>query len=103
MIEQVIRKAGPSTAIDILVTTGSKREEISGFDEWRKRLIVRIKERPMEGKANAAVIRFFSELFGIPRRGVRITHGQATNQKTLELDKCIEDVRAALKAVLGQD
>ena len=103
MIEQVIRKAGSSTAIDILVTTGSKREEISGFDEWRKRLIVRIKERPMEGKANAAVTRFFSELFGIPRRGVRITSGQKTNQKTLEVDRAVEEVTAALKAVLGQD
>ena len=101
MIEHVIRKAGPSTAIDILVTTGSKGEEVSGFDEWRNRLIVRIKERPMEGKANAAVIRFFSELFGIPRRGVRITSGQKTNQKTLEVDREVEEVKAALQAVLG--
>lgn len=103
MIEQVIRKVGPSTAIDILVTTGSKREEVSGFDEWRKRLIVRIKERPIEGKANAAVIRFFSGLFGIPRRGIRITSGQKTNQKTLEVDRAVEEVRAALQDVLGQD
>ena len=103
MIEKAVRKKGSSTAIDILVTTGSKRDGVAGFDEWRKRLIVRIKERPIEGKANAAVIRFFSELFGIQRRGVRITSGQKTNQKTLEVDRGAEEVAILLKAFLGQD
>lgn len=103
MIEEVIRKKGAVTLIDVIVAPGSRKRGISGVDEWRKRLVVSVKAKPVEGRANAAIVRFFSEIFGVPTKGVRIVSGQKTSQKTLEVEKDIEDVTAVLQNILGQD
>lgn len=100
MIEEAIKDMGDSTAIDIIVTAGAKKEEISGFDVWRKRLIVRIKEKPLEGKANKAIIGFFSRLLELPAAGIHISSGEKSTQKTLEIEmesnKVIERLRKRL-------
>jgi uncharacterized protein (TIGR00251 family) len=103
LIDDIIKKKDAGTIIDIIVTTGSKKEEISGVDEWRKRLVVRIKERPVEGKANAAIIKFFSEVFNVPLKSVRVVSGQKTSQKTIEVEKNVEEVKALIKPLLGED
>jgi uncharacterized protein len=41
---------------------------------------------PVDGKANAECIRFFAELAGVPRTGVRIVKGSASRTKVVEVD-----------------
>lgn len=47
---------------------------------------VYVKEPAQEGKANSAVIRLLSEYFNVPQSCIRITHGQTTPQKVVEVD-----------------
>jgi uncharacterized protein (TIGR00251 family) len=40
---------------------------------------------PVEGKANQAVIEFFSELFAIPRSSVTIASGETSRNKVIRI------------------
>ncbi len=76
-----IGKKGQGTLIDISVTPNAGITEISGYDSWRKRIIVRIKERPLENRANLEVISLFSKILGVE---VKIVRGAKSSKKTLE-------------------
>lgn len=103
MIEKFIRKSGDSTAIDIVVVTGAKNEGITGFDEWRMRLTVRVSEKPIQGRANTAIIRMFSKALDVPESDVRITAGKKGTLKTVEINLDLEDVKTRLNETLGID
>ena len=49
-------------------------------------LKVRIAAPPTDGAANAALVDFFSRLFRVPRRDVRIVAGETSRSKVLEID-----------------
>ncbi len=68
--------------VDIEVSTGSKRFEITGYNEWRKRIEVRIKSQPVNGKGNRELLDEFSRLTG---KDVEIISGQKSRQKTLKI------------------
>lgn len=76
-----IRPAGKNTLIDITVTPNAKSTGIKGFDPWRKRIIVKVKERPLQNRANLEIIGLFSKIFGAE---VKIVSGQKSSQKTVE-------------------
>jgi uncharacterized protein (TIGR00251 family) len=103
LIEKALRKNGSTTTIDLIVTTGSKKNEITGFDKWRERINVRIKEKPMDGKANDAIIHLFSNIFGVKSHNVKIISGLKTHQKTVEIDDDYNKVKKTLCEILGKD
>ncbi len=76
-----IGKKGHGTLIDISVTPNADKTEIGGFDPGRKRIVVRIKERPLENRANLEVISLFSKILGTE---VKIVRGAKSSKKTLE-------------------
>lgn len=49
-------------------------------------LKVRIAAAPADGAANAALVEFFSKLFRVPRRDVRIVAGETSRSKVVEID-----------------
>ena len=49
-------------------------------------LTVRVSAPAQEGRANAAVLEMLAEHFGVPRRAVRLVHGQAGRRKLVEID-----------------
>ena len=51
-----------------------------GFDEWRRRLTVRVKSPPLDGKANKEVEDIFKDLTG---SHAEITSGHLSRQKTV--------------------
>ncbi|MCX5990789.1 MAG: DUF167 domain-containing protein [Chloroflexi bacterium] len=71
-----------STKIQIKVKPRSKTEEII---EDENSLIVRVKDPPIEGKANRAVIRLMAKHFGVPENRVRISKGFKSKDKVIEL------------------
>ncbi len=78
----------------IYVQPKAKRNGIDGIDEWRKRLKVKIKAPPVEGKANKEVVKFFSKLFG---REVVIIRGETSREKDLLIKGLkVEDVKEKL-------
>jgi len=48
-------------------------------------LRVRIKAPPVDGKANAALIDFLAEAFGVPRARLRLEHGEHGRSKVVAI------------------
>jgi hypothetical protein len=79
--------------IAVHVTPKSARSEIAG---WRgAELAVRVTAPPEGGKANAAVCRLLAEALGVPKSSVRVTRGDTSRHKTVELDGVESDQLAA--------
>ena len=83
---KAIRKKGNGVLIDIIVSPNSKREGIKGYDKWRDRIVVDMKEKPAKFKVNRELISFFSSLFSIPKNSVRIVAGEKNPLKTIFLE-----------------
>ena len=54
------------------------------------RLKVRIAAPPVESAANDELVAFVAKRLGVPRRAVRLTHGQTSRNKTLAIDGVTE-------------
>ena len=69
--------------ISVRVKPNSKEElvEPCGENEY----IVRVKEKAIEGRANAAVIKLLSEHFGVPRSAIIVLRGSKSRNKIIEL------------------
>ena len=68
----------------IQVKTGARSEKVMALGEGRYK--IEIKERPIEGRANAAVIAVFSKFFKIPQARVNIIRGLKLKNKVLEIN-----------------
>ena len=64
----------------IEVSPNSDKFQITGYNEWRQTLEVKIKSPPTKGKANKELIKEFSALSGNP---VEIIAGHKSKLKTL--------------------
>ncbi|HZK79217.1 MAG TPA: DUF167 domain-containing protein [Gemmatimonadaceae bacterium] len=71
----------------------ASRTEIAG--QHGTALKVRLHSPPVDGAANEELIDFISKRLGVSRRAVRITAGQSSRAKTVEVDGVsLESVRA---------
>ncbi len=71
--------------ITVHVTPNSKKNEISGYDPWKKALSVRVKAPPVEGKANRELEKFLKELFG---KSARVISGEKSRVKKVLIVGC---------------
>jgi uncharacterized protein (TIGR00251 family) len=67
--------------LSILVQPRASRTEICGMQG--DRLKVRVSGPPVEGKANAAVIKFFAKQLHIAKSSIEIVGGEHARQKDL--------------------
>ncbi|MGC8554071.1 MAG: DUF167 domain-containing protein [Candidatus Acidulodesulfobacterium sp.] len=72
--------------ISVAVKTGSKTEGYEILDDGT--LKISIKERPVENKANEAVIRKISEIYGMPKNKITIKAGLKSKNKIVVIDDC---------------
>ena len=72
-----------SISLFIHVQPKSSRTRIAGLHGDAVKLC--ITAPPVDGKANAAVIRFFAKLFKIPKASVTIASGETSRDKRLVL------------------
>ena len=79
-LSDVVRSKGGSLEVDIIVSPRSNRSGPEGFDEWRKRLIVRVKAPPLDGRANKEVEEIFRRITGFR---CEVTSGLRNHQKTV--------------------
>jgi uncharacterized protein (TIGR00251 family) len=64
-------------------------------------LKVRLHARPVEGAANAALLEFLSESFGVPLRQVELVSGQQSRQKRVRVRGAAPAAAQALLAAWG--
>ena len=62
----------------------AREEEVLRVDE--NHFVVAVKEPPVGGKANEAIVRALAEYFKIPKSQVRITSGHTSRQKVVEIE-----------------
>lgn len=78
-IKEVIRNIGSGVEVDLQVSPKSSRSGIEGIDPWRKRLIVRVRAPPLDGRANKEVEEVLTEVIGCK---AWVSAGQTSRQKT---------------------
>ncbi len=81
-ISDVSRDKGDSIELDVLVSPRSNRSGLEGFDEWRKRAILRVKSPPLDGRANKEVESYFKDVTGCRSK---VTAGMTSHQKTVTI------------------
>lgn len=79
-LSDVSRITDSGLEVNVLVSPRSNRSGPEGYDEWRKRMIIRIKAPPLDGKANKEVEALMKELTGCPSE---ILNGHLNRQKTV--------------------
>lgn len=86
------------TTLDVRVTPNARKCAVERTEDgtWR----VRLDAPPVDGAANERLVKWLAkEVFGLPRAGVRVVHGEKSRDKRLEIDLDPSDVAAKLAAV----
>ena len=63
---------------------GAKREGVVG--EYNARLKIALTTPPVDGKANAALIKFLSKKLGVPRSNFTLISGDTSRDKRLTIE-----------------
>lgn len=69
-----------SAKFKIKVVQNSKNNSIEFCEEFIK---IKIKERAIEGRANKAIIAYFSDLLSIAKTKIKILNGEKSSIKTI--------------------
>lgn len=90
MFSKIVKPCGNGSIILISITPSSKKLDLlSGIDEWRGALKVKVAQPPVGGKANKELIEGFSGFFNA---AVRILSGGTSRQKALYVHLPPEEV-----------
>ena len=86
--------------LPVKLTPGASADRIDGWDvdvDGRPVLKVRVRARPVEGQANAALILLLAKSLGVPRSTLSLMRGGQSHLKMIEVEGMEdEDLRAHL-------
>lgn len=89
-----------SARLAVKLTPGAAHDRIDGWDvdaEGRAVLKVRVRARPVEGEANAALLKFLAKTLGVPKSAVALQRGGQSRLKMIQVDGLDDEtVRANL-------
>lgn len=71
--------ASAELTLELHVQPGARKTEVAGTHG--DALKIRLAAPPVEGKANAALLAFLAEAFGVPLRQVALRRGEASRKK----------------------
>lgn len=80
--------------LNMKVVPRASKDEIQGV--MGDTLKVRIQAPPVEGKANAYLVKFLSKQWKIPRTRIEILSGKTGRKKRLRISKPPDELRTAL-------
>ena len=78
-------KSRKSVKISVRLQPKASREELRVWDEGGV-LRVRVKEAPVDGAANAALVRLVAKYLGISRGAISIIYGATGRNKILKIE-----------------
>lgn len=70
--------------LEVHVQPGAKRSEFAG--QHGERIKIRLAAPAIENRANAALVEFLAEHYGVPKRNVRIAAGLKSRDKRVVID-----------------
>ena len=74
--------------LPVRLTPGASADRIDGWDvdaDGRPVLKVRVRARPVEGEANAALIRLLAKTLGVPKSSVALDRGGQSRLKMISV------------------
>ncbi len=84
-MKDAIRQTEDGVILDIEISAGAKETGVFGYNQWRKRIEIKLSERAEKGKANAELVSFLSGLFGVKSGNIRITSGLTNSKKSVKI------------------
>ncbi|MEZ6121922.1 MAG: DUF167 family protein [Planctomycetaceae bacterium] len=78
------RWLGASLLLQIRLTPRSSKDQVLGL--MGDRLKISITAPPVDGKANAHLIKYLAKQFQVPRSQVTVISGDTTRDKTVQID-----------------
>ncbi|WP_339933573.1 DUF167 family protein [uncultured Brevundimonas sp.] len=78
-----------SARLAVRLTPGAAADRIDGWDvdaEGRAVLKVRVRARPVEGEANAALLKLLAKSLGVPKSAVTLQRGGQSRLKMIHID-----------------
>jgi len=83
-------------SVSARVSPGASRDSVAVSGDGS--LEVRLKARPIEGKANAALVALLAARLGLRRSQIRIARGQRLGRKLLEVELAsVDELRQRLE------
>ena len=82
------------TTLPIRLTPGASSDRIDGWDvdaDGRAILKVRVRARPVEGEANAALLKLMAKTLGVPKSAVSLARGGQSRIKMIAVAGLSED------------
>jgi uncharacterized protein (TIGR00251 family) len=94
-----IRVVEGGCELSVRVTPGAKRTQIVRWQD--EVLMIRVAAPPVEGAANAELVRFLArDVLGLPRSTVTVMRGEKSRTKTLFISVARENVERGLARAL---
>lgn len=78
------REDGTALVLVLHVQPGAARTEVAG--RHGEALKVRVASPPVDGKANATLLRHLAEVFGVPLAHVSLSRGENSRRKTVRIE-----------------
>jgi len=78
------REDGGALVLTLHVQPGASRTEVAGTHGDALKL--RIASPPVDGKANATLLAYIADAFGVPLRAVTLVRGDTSRQKTVRIE-----------------
>lgn len=86
---------GERLTLTLHVQPGARRAEVVGLHG--DALKIKLAAPPVEGAANAALLEFLAEVFGVPQRQVILRQGARSRRKIVEIRKAMRGPEELLK------
>jgi uncharacterized protein (TIGR00251 family) len=78
-----LRDDGDALVLSLHVQPGAAHTSVGG--EHGDALKLRLAAAPVEGKANAELVRWLAQAFGVPRRNVQLLRGETSRAKVVRI------------------
>lgn len=87
MRNEIFSETKSGIEFSVYLVPGAKKEKIIGVIENKlgKAIKIAIHEKPMENKANLALIRFLAEVLNISKSQISIKRGHKSREKRMEV------------------
>jgi uncharacterized protein len=83
MVNWYCLDAEGTVTVSVHAQPGAKRSEVAGLHDAAVK--IRVKAPALEDRANAALVEFLADRFGVPKRDVRLLAGERSRQKRFEI------------------
>ncbi|GAA5234615.1 DUF167 domain-containing protein [Verticiella sediminum] len=97
-----LARSGDAWVLVLHVQPGARRTEVQG--RHGDALKLRLAAPPVDGKANAELIRFVAQRLAVPRTAVTLVAGQTSRSKRLSVDAgALPEASAVVSALWDDD